>query len=650
MSSKGFESLLGDRVRTSRLIGSDPALVLHGGGNTSFKCSVADIDGASVDVLFVKGSGWDLATIESQGFSPVRLSSLKQLSKLPSLSDSEMVNQLRINLLDAEAPVPSVEAILHAVLPYTYVDHTHADAILALTNTDNAVERVKEVFGDSVVIIPYVMPGFDLARCVAEEFPRAATSSTLGMVLLNHGLFSFGATAEESYQRTLELVAKAERYLKSSSSPQRSIKSEVSSQPVDPISLAELRRAVSRVAGHPMVLLNFRTPSITEFLGREDLESVALRGPATPDHVLRTKRLPLIGRDVEHYAREYQVYFSEYQPKAKERKQSLDPAPRVVLDRELGLCTIGRSVRDAKIVADIYEHTITIIQAAERLGGYCPLGARDIFDVEYWDLEQAKLRRQPAPAAFAGEIALVTGAASGIGAAAVKSLLARGAAVVGLDKNPIVASMSNRADFIGLCCDLTDANEVERAVIEVVRAFGGIDIAVLNAGIFPHTTKLDVLGLDTWRSAMSINADANLCLMRSLHPYLKRAARAGRLVVVGSKNVPAPGVGAAAYSASKAALTQLARIAALEWGRDGIRVNVIHPDGVFDTAIWTDEVIAARASSHGLSVQDYKTRNVLEVEINSRDVAELIAEVCGQVFDKITGAQIPIDGGSDRII
>lgn len=650
MSPKGFESLLGDRVRTSRLIGLDAALVLHGGGNTSVKSSVAGIDGTSIDVLFVKGSGWDLATIEAPGFSPVRLSSLLELAKLPSLSDSEMVNQLRINLLDAEAPIPSVEAILHAVLPYTYVDHTHADAILALTNTDNATERVKEVFGDSVVIVPYVMPGFDLARRVAEEFPRAATPSTVGMVLLNHGLFSFGATAEESYQRTLDLVAKAERYLKSSASSQGPTASEVSSHPADPIALAELRRAVSRSAGHPIVLLNFRTPSITEFLEREDLESVASRGPATPDHVLRTKRLPMIGRDVERYARQYQHYFSEHEPKAKERKQALDPAPRVVLDRELGLCTIGRSVRDAKIVADIYEHTISIIQAAERLGGYRPLEAQDIFDVEYWDLEQAKLRRQPAPKVFAGEIALVTGAASGIGAAAVKSLLARGAAVVGLDKNPAVASMFNRPDFLGLCCDLTDANAIERAVSETVRAFGGIDIAVLNAGIFPHTAKLDALGLDDWRSVMSINADANLLLMRSLHPYLKRASRAGRLVVVGSKNVPAPGVGAAAYSASKAALTQLARIAALEWGRDGIRVNVIHPDGVFDTGIWTDEVIAARASAYGLSVEDYKTRNVLGIEINSRDVAELIAEVCGPVFDKTTGAQIPIDGGSDRII
>lgn len=650
MLSNQFEPLLRDRVRTSRLIGSNPTLVLHGGGNTSFKSTVTNVDGANVDVLFVKGSGWDLATIEAQGFSPVRLASLKRLAKLQSLSDSEMVNQLRINLLDAEAPVPSVEAILHAVLPFTYVDHTHADAILALTNTDNAADRVSEVFGDLVVIIPYVMPGFDLARCVAEQFPRAATSSTVGMVLLNHGLFSFGATAEESYQRTLELVAKAERYLKSSSSLQRPIESEVSSQPADPISLAELRREISRSAGYPMVLLNFQTPSITEFLAREDLESVALRGPATPDHVLRTKRLPLIGRDVERYAREYQAYFSEHEPNAKERKQPLDPAPRVVLDRELGLCTLGRSVRDAKIVADIYEHTISIIEAAERLGGYQPLGAKDIFDVEYWDLEQAKLRRLPAPKAFAGEIALVTGAASGIGAATVKSLLARGAAVVGIDKNPSITSMFDRTDYLGLCCDLTDATAVDRTVIAAVRAFGGIDIAVLNAGIFPHTAKLDVLGVDTWRSVMSINTDANLCLMRSLHPYLKRAARAGRLVVVGSKNVSAPGVGAAAYSASKAALTQLARIAALEWGRDGIRVNVIHPDGVFDTAIWTDEVISARASSYGLSAEDYKTRNVLGVEINSRDVAELIAEVCGPVFDKTTGAQIPIDGGSDRII
>jgi NAD(P)-dependent dehydrogenase (short-subunit alcohol dehydrogenase family) len=346
----------------------------------------------------------------------------------------------------------------------------------------------------------------------------------------------------------------------------------------------------------------------------------------------------------------YRTYFAAHEPLAKERKAMLDPAPRVVLDTGFGLCAVGRTAQDAAIVADIYGHTVDIILGATALGGYQALPARDIFDVEYWDLEQAKLKKGGKPPAFAGEVALVTGAASGIGKACVEALMARGAAVVALDVQAAITTLSDKASFLGVQCDVADEAQLKAAIARAVEAFGGIDMLVLNAGIFPGGCRIDSLPTADWQRVMRINLDANLVLMRECHPFLKLAPRGGRVVIIGSKNVPAPGPGAAAYSASKAALNQLARVAALEWGADNIRINSLHPNAVFDTGIWTEEVLASRAKHYGLTVDDYKRNNVLKTEVTSRDVSELAAELCGPLFAKTTGAQIPVDGGNDRVI
>jgi NAD(P)-dependent dehydrogenase (short-subunit alcohol dehydrogenase family) len=311
----------------------------------------------------------------------------------------------------------------------------------------------------------------------------------------------------------------------------------------------------------------------------------------------------------------------------------------------------GRTAKDARIVHDIYSHTIDVILRAQALGGYRALPEREIFDVEYWDLEQAKIRKAGTPPVFAGEVALVTGAASGIGKACAEALLKRGAAVIGLDINADVAKVAgSRADFLGVRSDVTSERDVTDALETGVRAFGGIDLLVLNAGVFPSGQRIAALASSEWARVMNVNVDANLALMRECHPLLKLAPRGGRVVIIGSKNVPAPGPGAAAYSASKAALTQLARVAALEWGADGIRVNTLHPNAVFDTAAWTDEVLAARAAHYGVTVEEYRKGNVLKVDVTSRDVAELAAEMCGPLFAKTTGAQLPVDGGNDRVI
>ncbi len=637
------------RVYSSHLLGRDPSLVLHGGGNTSLKLREMDVLGDEHEILYVKGSGWDLATIEAAGFAPVRMDHLLRLASVPALSDAQMVSELATHVTRVGAPAPSVEAILHALLPHRYVDHTHADALLALTNTADGAARVAEVYGRDVVVIPYVMPGFDLARLCAREFPRQAHAGTLGMVLLNHGIFSFGATARESYERMISLVQRAEDYLARVGARRRS-SSAITPAATTRGEIARLRCELSAAAGHPLLLSIHSDERFVAFAQRPDIAMLSQQGPATPDHVIRTKRLPLLGRDVAAYVTDYRRYFERQSARADRPLKMLDPAPRVVLDPAFGLGCAGRSVRDTAIVRDIYAHTLEVIEAATELGGFQALPESDLFDVEYWELEQAKLGRGPAPRLYAGEVALVTGAASGIGRACVDSLLARGAAVIALDTNPAVTTEFARPDVLGVVCDVTDPLARAAALDAGVFAFGGLDLLVLNAGVFPGGTRIESLADAAWRGAMSVNVDANLALLRDCHPLLRLAARGGRVVVIGSKNVPAPGPGAAAYSASKAALTQLARVAALEWGGDGIRVNILHPNAVFDTGLWSEEVLAARARQYGISVEQYRTNNVLKVEVRSRDVAELAAEMCGPLFDKVTGAQLPVDGGNDRVI
>ncbi len=645
-----FPGDLGQRVYTSRLLGRDKSLVLHGGGNTSVKITEKNLLGEDETRLYVKGSGWDLEHIEAAGFAPVRIDHLLKLAKLKQLSDPQMVNELRTHMTQAAAPTPSVEAILHAILPYQYVDHTHADAVITITNTADGLARIREIYGDNVVVVPYAMPGFDLARRCAEQFAADVRKNTIGMVLMNHGIFSFGKTAQESYERMIDLVTWAENYLakyKAWVLPEASEKPETKSLHRE---LATLRRELSAATGFPVILATHEDAASLAFARRDDIVTISQQGPATPDHVIRTKRLPMVGRDVKAYAEAYKKYFNEHAPKVREPKTMLDPAPRIILDREFGVVTIGRSVKDAAIAYDIYGHTMEIIQRATALGGYKALPAKDIFDVEYWDLEQAKLKGGGKPPVFAGEIALVTGAASGIGKACVESLLARGAAVVGLDISRSITGLHNRADYLGLVCDVTDEKQLSDALEKTARMFGGLDMLILNAGMFPPGRRIEALTTTEWDKVMRLNLDSNLMLMREAHPLLKLASNGGRVVVIGSKNVPAPGPGAAAYSASKAALNQLARVAALEWGADNIRINSLHPNAVFDTGIWTDEVLAARAKHYGLTVEQYKNNNVLKTEVTSRDVAELAAEMCGPLFAKTTAAQVPVDGGNERVI
>jgi rhamnose utilization protein RhaD (predicted bifunctional aldolase and dehydrogenase)/NAD(P)-dependent dehydrogenase (short-subunit alcohol dehydrogenase family) len=655
------EDDLGLCVYGSRRLGADPALVLSGGGNSSVKTTEPDVFGDPVEVLWVKGSGWDMGSIERAGFAPLRQHQVARLATLERLSDSRMAGELRAACLDAAAPAPSVESILHALLPYRFVFHSHADAVLALTNTPDGERWVDEAYGDQVVVVPYVMPGFVLARLCAERFPAEAHDGTIGMVLLNHGLFTFADDARTAYEAHVDLVGRAAALVEAAhartgagaagrgAAPRRAPGPTTAG---DLQAMAELRRDVSQAAGRPMVLRSCDDEACARFAARDDLDRVSQVGTATPDHVLRTKRVPLLGRDVAGYADRYRAYVERHRHRLGERDViPVDAAPRLVIDPELGVLAAGRRVGDAVAAAEIYAHTVWVIERAEALGGYRSVSEADLFDVEYWELEQAKLARQGPPAPFAGEVALVTGAASGIGRACTEALLDEGAAVVGVDLSPAVADVRpGRATFAGVQGDATDHDVLAAALAAAVRAYGGLDMLVVNAGVFPDPAPLAGLDDATWDRALAVNTTAALRLLRAAHPYLRRAPAGGRVVVIGSKNVPAPGKGAGAYSASKAALTQLARLAALEWGADGIRVNTLHPDAVFDTGLWTDDLIAARAASYGLTPEAYRRRNVLAAEVASAHVARAVVALCGGSFARTTGAQIPVDGGNDRVV
>lgn len=644
------------RVYSSRLLGSDPSLVLHGGGNTSVKATVTDLFGDKVDVLYVKGSGWDLGTIEAAGFAPVRMDLLLRMAELEQLSDGDMVKYQRTAMLDPGAPNPSVEAILHATIPFQYVDHSHADAICTICNTPDGEARIRELYGPDIFFVPYVMPGFELARTVYEMTRNVDWNQLGGMLLMSHGLFTFADSARESYEQHIALVNDAEEYVATRA---KIFVPRAVDEPVEKLTaLACLRRAVSKSFGAPLLAVADAGAEAVHFANLANVDDVATRGLLTPDHVIRTGRVPLvlsgdpnmepaqIEEDVAHFAQAYRTYFERHSDGSL---TMLDAAPRWAVWRSAGTVAFGPTVKAVNIINDIKRHTIRAIITAEALTRWHPLGEREIFDIEYWELEQAKLKSAGSAPPLQGKIALVTGAASGIGRACVEALHAQGAVVAALDIQPQVQAIYPQPGILGIVCDVTKDQELQQAVEETVRRFGGLDILIGNAGIFPTSQPIAQMGREQWERSLALNLTSHQRLLQFALPFLELGIEPA-VVFVASKNVPAPGPGAAAYSAAKAGLTQLARVAALELGGAGIRVNVLHPNAVFDTAIWSPEMLQKRAESYGVTVDEYKTNNVLKVEITSRDVAALACAMVGPLFSKTTGAQLPIDGGNERVI
>ena len=650
-AKKFGRNLLGQRVYTSRLLGADTDLVLHGGGNTSVKIKKKDFYGHQKDILYVKGSGFDLQTINKKDFSPCCLTTLLNLSEFETLSDTDMVRECRASMVDPNSSAPSIEAIVHAVIPHRFVDHTHADAVLSLTNSPNAKQIINDVYGDRALVIPYVMPGFILAKTIQKKLKGADLDKIDALIVINHGIFTFHNDARTSYELMIEFVSKAERCIRRAFKKKTLAKSKAKS--IDHLTLSSIRKIASEWTKSPVISLLDDSEFACGFSEITGISSLASRGPLTPDHVIRTKRIPVIidgdpQRAIDKYAQRYSDYFNKY---ADSSMTMLDPSPRWAVWPEKGILSFGKNLSEARIVSNIVNHTIKSIQHSEfGLGGWKPLSAKKLFDIEYWDLEQAKLNASTNIATpHEGKVAIVTGSAAGIGFASAQALVKDGAVVIGLDLNPEIESEMTKIGAFGQVVNLTNENKVKSVIEDVIKAFGGIDMLVSNAGIFTAGAYLDKMKQDNWDKSMAVNLTSHQILLKHSIPYIKRGIE-GSIVLVGSRNVMAPGAGAGSYSCAKAGLTQLCRVAALELAPHGVRCNIIHPDAVFDTNLWTPEALARSAERYGLTIDEYKTRNLMKTEIRSADVGSMVSTMCGPVFSKTTGSQISIDGGNDRVI
>ncbi len=659
------ENTLQLRVYTSRLLGQNSDLVLHGGGNTSVKIQQTNLFGEAEDILYVKGSGNNLSTIDEHGFTPLRLKTLRKLAALENISDAEMIRQQQMAKSNPDAANPSVEALLHAIIPFTWIDHTHADAVVTLTNTPEGTELIRKIYGERLLLIPYVMPGFKLARKVFEMTKNVDWTQFEGMILLNHGIFSFGDSARESYTRMIDLVLLAEEFLATNSSVANTTVPDSVPGKEELLKLAGIRRKVSEIRGSAsLAQLNFSSEART-FAKLTNVKEIASRGPITSDHLIRTKPVPAIidqenpQQSLDDFSSAYKAYFER---NTNGEQKCLDSAPRWAVWPGHGTISFGANLTESAIVSDIAEHTVKAIQFAENLtakgssAGWKPVSEKHLFEAEYWELQQAKLKSennnqdgQKTIPEFQGKIAIVSGAASGIGLACARELFSQGAVVVGLDLNPEISTIFCDSGMLGLQCDVTDQKAVIEAVAETVRQFGGIDILVLNAGTFPAGQTIEEMDEQTWSRSLEINLTAPQQLLQACVPFLKEGLDPA-VVFMASRNVPAPGAGASAYSVPKAGQTQLARIAALELGKFGIRVNILHPDCVYDTGLWTPEALERSAKRYGLTVEQYKSRNILKIDVKTKEVARMVCAMSGAVFAKTTGAQIPIDGGNERVI
>jgi len=514
------------RVYTSQLLGKEPDLVLHGGGNTSVKSKETNIFGEEEDIIYIKGSGWDLGSIKAAGFAPVKLDQLLKMATLDNLSDSDMVKMQRAAMTEPSAPTPSVEAVLHALIPYKFVDHTHADAVVTITNTPNGEDKIREIYGDRMLIVPYVMPGFILAKKIYELTKEIEWKSLQGMILMNHGVFTFDDDAKSSYLKMIEIVTEAEKYIEENGKDV----GEISSDPKDnPLLLSSIRKKVMDILGAPVLALLDSSSASVNYSNLSNVNEIATRGPLTPDHIIRTKQMPaILGEkaleDIDKFSESYVKYFER---NSDGKLTSLDSAPRWAVWKEHGIISFGTTLKAAEIVSDIKDHTINAIQQAENLGGWNALPEKELFDIEYWELEQAKLKKTGNSLEFQGKIAIVTGAASGIGKAVTIALKARGAVVAAFDINPEVTEFNNEEGILGIECDLTSESSIKESVDSVIRTFGGLDIAVSNAGIFPPSSNVSDIDQDDWDKSLAVNLTSHELLLKTCVPYLKNGYEPG---------------------------------------------------------------------------------------------------------------------------
>ena len=676
------------RTYSTRLLGSEPDLVLHGGGNSSVKAPWTDVFGKEVKAVFVKASGADMAQIAPSGHVGLDLEFLLRLRTVPDLDDCCMVDLLRTHLLRADSATPSIEALVHAFLPATYVDHTHADAILALTNRKNGQDVAQEALGDEVAVLPYVTPGFKLALATSlalKVHPRAR-----GLVLAHHGLVTWGESAEESYEMMIDLVSRAESYLAKahSSHAVSAAPPAVAAAPdAGPAADPRLARVACILRGllaergddadHPygrVVLLTLDGPAVLAALAAQGARDTLVTPPLTSDHLIRTKALPLwvegldlddevelrgrLSAAIEEYSHAYMAYLDRYAGEMPQGVEAFTPKPQVVMVPGLGVFCAGSDLREAGIARDITEHTI-VTKTAVVAGGalYEGLSEAELFAMEYRPLQHAKLAKG-AWAPLRAHVALVTGAAGAIGTGVCRGLLEAGCLVAGGDLpgealETLVRDLGAEYPgcIAGVAMDVTDVESVAAAFAQVARTWGGIDLVVPNAGVAAVASLTD-LGLDEFRRLERVNVEGTLLVLAESARWFRRQATGGDIVLVSTKNVFCPGASFGAYSSTKAAAHQLARVASLELAADDVRVNMVAPDAVFScgarrSGLWA-EVGPGRMKSRGLDEAGleayYKDRNLLKTQVTAQHVANAVLFFATRQTPT-TGATIPVDGG-----
>ncbi len=652
--AQGVSADVALRVYTTRLLGGEPRLVQHGGGNTSVKTVLPDLGGDPVEAMCVKGSGWDMASIEPPGLPAMRLDAVRPLVARDALSDEDMVNAHRLSLLDSTAPTPSVEALLHAFLPHKFIDHTHAWAVLALTCQPDGSQRAAEVYGDRAAIVPYVMPGFALAKRARAAYD--ANPGVEGLILLKHGVFSFGGSAAEAYARMIDLVTLAEARI--ARAPRTIV---TMRHPRPHARAADVAPILRGLAAEPTGdepqrwLLDHRGgPDVMAYVNGADVARYSQVGVVTPDHVIRTKGRPLLApapdsgdlagfraaaeAAFKRFATDYRAYFSRHNAERRVPKIPLDPVPRVILVPGVGAFGLGKTVAEARVAADLAETTIQVIGDAEALGRFESIDESDLFDVEYWSLEQAKLGKT-VETPLARQVVVVTGGAGTIGRACAAAFAEAGAAVAALDLD---GDAAEAAAELGIACDVTDADAVRAAFDTVCETFGGIDIVVSNAGA-AWEGRIGEVGDAALRASFELNFFAHQSVARNAVRVMRAQGTGGCLLFNASKQAVNPGRDFGPYGLPKAATLFLSRQYALDYGDEGIRANAVNADRVRG-GLLTADMIARRAAARGIEAREYMTGNLLGREVTAEDVAQAFVHLA--LARGTTGAVLTVDGGN----
>ena len=643
------------RVYTTRLLGRNSELVLHGGGNTSVKTEIKDIDGKKYKVLCVKGSGWDMAEIEPEGLPAVKLQPLLALKNKKNLSDEDMVAYQKRNLINIKSPNPSVETFLHAFLPFKFVDHTHSDAIMNVTNRPNGFKFCKKIFGKKVSIVPYVMPGFDLARKINEVYSKQPNINCL--ILLNHGIFTFADDAKKSYDLMIKYVSDAEKAIKKLRSKKiKQIKKFKTN--FRPHEIAPILRGLLSENKDQKFIINYRSnKNLNYFINGKNVRSYSSKGTATPDHVIRVKPFPLIispkqncsiedfkilaEKAFKDYRKKYVKYFNINKSKVKEKKTMLDTSPRVILVQNVGLFSVGNSLNASKIAGDLTETNARVISSVEETSKYKFIPEKDLFDVEYWSLEQAKIKKAKKP--LEGNVVVITGSAGAIGSATYKLFKSYGAEIVLLDYDlkKIKALQKNVKDLC-LHCDVTNKNSITKAFNKICEIYGGVDILISNAGTAIGGSIAEVDDKVLRKSFEENFFSHQNCASEAIR-IMKKQNINGCLLFNISKQSVNPGKNFGPYGLPKSALLSLCKQYAVDYGAYGIRSNGVNADRI-RSGLLNDSMIKSRAKAREVSTDEYMKGNLLLNEVKADDVAKAFFHLA--VSKKTTGAVLTVDGGN----